>query len=357
MLHAVIMAGGSGKRFWPRSRRQTPKQLLRIAGQRTMIEETVARVRGLVPPSRVHVLTNASTVAPIRKLLPAVPPKQIVGEPAGRDTTAALGLGAVLVAAQNPEAVMICLPADHVIRPAAAFRRTVAAAAEAARKHGGLYVFGVRPTHPATGYGYVKRGARERSVRGIPVHRVERFVEKPDRATAARYLSAGDYFWNSGIFCWRARDLLNEIGLYRPEIGHALGRIAAAVGTKRERTVLEREFPKIERISIDYAVMEKSPEVRMIEATWEWDDVGSWSSVAPYLKRDAWGNAVAGKHRHVDTENCIVLADGHLIATVGVRDLIIVRTPDATLICHRDRAQDVKKLVDLLEEEGLEDLL
>ncbi|MBI2919847.1 MAG: mannose-1-phosphate guanylyltransferase [Planctomycetes bacterium] len=356
MLHAVIMAGGSGKRFWPMSRRATPKQLLRIAGARTMIEETVARVRGLVPPARTWVVTNASTAAPIRRLLKGVPARQVVGEPQGRDTTAAVGLAAALVAARDPGAVLVCLPADHVIRPAAEFRRSLAAAAEAAKK-GGLFVFGVKPTYAATGYGYVKRGARAGTSRGVPVHEVERFVEKPDRATAEKYVASGAYFWNSGIFCWRAQTILDEIRVYRPAIGASLEKIRAAAGTRREKAVLAREFPRIEKISIDFAVMEKSTEVRMIEAAWTWDDVGSWASVGGYLTRDARGNASTGRHRSVDSEGCVVLADGHLVATVGVRDLIIVRTKDATLVCHKDRAQDVKKLVDLLEAEGLEELL
>ncbi|MCE9582144.1 MAG: NTP transferase domain-containing protein [Planctomycetes bacterium] len=354
MLHALILAGGSGKRFWPLSRRATPKQLLAIAGKRTMIAETVARLRGLVPPSRVHVLTNRSTVAAMRKALPGVPARQIVGEPEGRDTTAAIGLGAALVASRDPDGVMVVLPADHVIEPAAAFRRTLAAAADAAKREGGLYVFGVKPNHPATGYGYIQRGPALTKSRGVRVFKVKRFVEKPDLATAKRYVADGGFLWNAGIFCWRASDILAAIAKYKPAIGAALEKIRASKGSP---AVLNREFPRIEKISIDYAVMEKAPDVRMLEAAWGWDDVGSWTSVAAYLKRDAAGNSVAGDFRGVDVSNCLVLSDGHLVAAVGVRDLIIVRTKDATLVCHRDRAQDVKKLVDLLEAEKREAVL
>ena len=344
MLHALVLAGGSGKRFWPLSRRATPKQLLAIAGKKTMIAETVDRLRGLVPPSRVHVLTNKSTVAAIRKALPGVPARQIVGEPEGRDTTAAIGLGAALISKRDPDAVMIVLPADHVIRPAAAFRRTMAAAAEAAQRDGGLYVFGVKPTHPATGYGYIQRGRRDGASRGVPVFKVHRFVEKPDLATAKRYVSSRRFLWNAGIFCWRAADILAAIARSRPAIGASLERIR-----RGGPAVLAREFPRIEKISIDYAVMEKAPDVRMLEAAWGWDDVGSWASVGPYLPRDAAGNSSLGDFLAVESTDCTVLTDGHLVAAVGVTGLVIVRTRDATLVCRRDSAQDVKKLVDLLE--------
>ncbi|MCC6739398.1 MAG: mannose-1-phosphate guanylyltransferase [Planctomycetia bacterium] len=344
MIHALVLAGGSGKRFWPLSRRATPKQLLAIAGEKPMIAETVERLRGLVPPSRVHVLTNKATVSAIRKALPGVPAAQVVGEPDGRDTTAAIGLGAVLVSKRDPDAVMVVLPADHVIRPAAAFRRSLSAAAAAARRDGGLYVFGVKPTGPATGYGYILRGGKVADSKGVPVHRVERFVEKPDLETARKYVADGRFLWNAGIFCWRAKDILAAIARERPAIGRSLERIR-----KGGASALAREFPRIEKVSIDYAVMEKAADVRVIEAAWAWDDVGSWASVGPYLPRDGAGNAVRGDVLAVETTDCTVLSDGHLVAAVGVTGLVIVRTKDATLVCRRDRAQDVKKLVDLLE--------
>jgi len=356
MLHAVILAGGSGKRFWPLSRRATPKQLLRIGGRTTMIEETAARLRGLVPPSRIRVITNRSTVAPIAGLLRRVPRRQVVGEPEGRDTAAAIGLGAVLAAARDPGAVTVVLPADHVIAPAAAFRRALAAAAAAARD-GGLFVFGIPPTFPATGYGYIRRGPRAGSSRGVPLHRVAKFVEKPPLAGARRMLAAGGHFWNSGIFVWKASSLLDALRRFRPAVAGPLDRIAAAVGTRREAEVLKREYREIERISIDYAVLEKSPDVRMIEADWGWDDVGTWAGVEKYLAADGAGNAVRGRHLGIDTKGCVILSEGHLVATVGVRDLVIVRTADATLICPRSRAQDVKALVDRLEALREESLL
>lgn len=344
MLHALILAGGSGKRFWPLSRRATPKQLLAIAGKKPMIAETVERLRGLVPASRVHVLTNRATVVAMRKALPGVPEGQIIGEPDGRDTTAAIGLGAALVSKRDPDAVMVVLPADHVIRPAAAFRKSLAAAAAAAGKDGGLYVFGVKPTGPATGYGYIRRGARAGASKGVPVFNVERFVEKPDLDTAKKYVADGRFLWNAGIFCWRARDILAAIARYKPAIGAALDKIR-----RGGPAVLAREFPRIEKVSIDYAVMEKAPDVKVIEAAWGWDDVGSWASVGPYLPQDGAGNAALGDFLAVDSTDCTVLTDGHLVAAVGVEGLVIVRTKDATLVCRRDRAQDVKKLVDLLE--------
>ncbi|MEK7865331.1 MAG: mannose-1-phosphate guanylyltransferase [Planctomycetota bacterium] len=354
MLHAVIMAGGSGKRFWPMSRRRTPKQLLTLVGKKTLVQETVERLGGLVPPDRTYVITNEAHVEVLRHHLPDLPERNVVGEPVGRDTAACIALSAAIVSATDPDAVILTLPADHLIRPKQTFQETVRAAAEVARESDALVVFGVKPRTASTGYGYIRAGEKLAELRRIPVFRAKQFQEKPDAATARKYLESGDYYWNSGNFVWRASAILTQLEKHLPETWRAVMEIREAIGTKDEAKVLAREYEKLQRISIDYAVMEKADDVRMIEASYEWDDVGSWGSLENVFTRNKYGNVIIGKHCGIDTTNCIVMGDEHLVATIGVSDLIIVQTRDATLICHKDRAQDVRKLADQLEKEGFD---
>lgn len=354
MLHAVIMAGGSGKRFWPMSRRRTPKQLLALVGKKTMVQETVERLSGLVPPDRTYVITNEAHVDLLRHNLPDLPERNVVGEPVGRDTAACVALSAAVVSASDPDAVIVTLPADHLIRPKQTFQETVRAAVEVARESDALVVFGVKPRTPSTGYGYIRAGEKLAELRRIPVFRVKQFQEKPDAETARRYLESGDYYWNSGNFVWRASVILDQLEKHLPETWRGAMAIREAIGTKNEAKVLWREYEKFPRISIDYAVMEKADDVRMIEAPYEWDDVGSWGSLENVFTRNKYGSVIIGKHCGIDTTNCIVLGDEHLVATIGVSDLIIVQTRDATLICRKDRAEDVRKLVDQLEKEGFD---
>lgn len=354
MLHAVIMAGGSGKRFWPMSRRRTPKQLLTLVGRKTLVQETVERLGGLVPPDRTYVVTNEAHVDVLRHHLPDLPEKNVVGEPVGRDTAACIAVSAAMVSASDPDAVILTLPADHMIRPKQTFQDTVRAAAEVARESDALVVFGVKPRTPSTGYGYIRAGEKLAEIRRIPVFRVKQFREKPDAATARQYLESGDYYWNSGNFVWRASAILAQVEKHLPETYRGAMAIREALGTKDEEATMAREYEKLPRISIDYAVMEKADDVRMIEAPYEWDDVGSWGSLENVFTRNKHGSVIIGKHCGIDTTNCIVLGDEHLVATIGVTDLIIVQTRDATLICHKDRAEDVRKLADQLEKEGFD---
>ncbi len=357
MLHAVIMAGGSGKRFWPMSRRKRPKQLLTLVGKKTLVQETVERLGGLVPPDRTHIITNAAHVDVLRTHLPEIPSRNIVGEPVGRDTANCIALSAAIVSATDPDAVIVTLPADHIIRPKQSFQNTVRAAAEVARESDSLVVFGVKPRKASTGYGYIRAGEKLAELRGIPVFRVKQFQEKPNAETARRFLESGDYYWNSGNFVWRSSAILAQLEKHLPETYRAMMAIRAALGTADEAKVLAREYDKLQRISIDYAVMEKADDVKMIEASYEWDDVGSWGSLENVFTRNKYGSVIIGKHCGLDTSNCIVLGDEHLVATIGVTDLIIVQTRDATLICHKDRAEEVRKLVDQLEKEGFDSFL
>ena len=356
MLHAVIMAGGSGTRFWPESRAQTPKQLLRLVGERSMIGMTVDRLGDLAPPERTLVVTNARLVEAMVAELPNLAPESIVGEPCKRDTAPCIGLAAMMVSRDDPDATMAVMPADHVIRPDAVFQAAIRQAArlvdsEPAR----IVTFGVKPSYPAETFGYIERGvALEASASAdAPAYRVVRFREKPDATTAAEYLASGNFYWNSGIFVWKARTILDALAQHAPELLEHLEVIEAASGAADYEEVFEREFTAIEGISIDYAVMEKATDVAVVEAPFEWDDVGSWQSLARLAGTDADGNTIVGRHLSLGTHGSIVRSDSdHLLVTLGLKDCIVVHTPDATLVANKHDEESIRQVVKLLEERG-----
>ncbi len=365
MLHALIMAGGSGTRFWPLSRRRLPKQLLSLDGGPTLLDQAVSRLDGLVRPEHTWVVTNeAQAEAVAAALPPAVPRTNVLAEPVGRDTAAALGLGATAVLRVDPEATLLATPADHVIRPATRFRDVVlAAAALVSRRPGSVATLGVPPAHPSTSYGYIRAGRPLEPRGAFRAFDVEAFKEKPDRAVAEGYIAAGGHYWNAGIFVWRARDLLQALGRRLPATAEALGRIGEAHGTGPEafRAALAAEYPTLRKISIDYAVLEPEAErCFVVEVDFEWSDVGSWRALPDLFGADAGEVTVANAvHRGLDTRRTTVVGSGggRVIATVGVEDLVIVETPDAVLVCRRDRVEDVKRLVERLEKEGPEGVL
>jgi len=360
MLHAVVMAGGSGKRFWPQSRQRRPKQVLAVGGTRPLIAETMARLDGLVPVEHTHIVTHQSQVGPLLAALGVGPAPSVIEEPYGRDTAACIGLAAVHVLRADPDGVMLVMPADQVIRPVERFQQVMRAAADIAAQGDALVTFGIKPTYPATGYGYVHRGSKVCDADGVPVYEVSRFREKPAKETAEDYLASGDYYWNSGIFCWRAATILDCLRRFTPDLYAALERIAGAIATIAEATVLRETYEPLEKISIDYAVMEKAETIRVVEADFEWSDVGSWASVARLRQADAdaEGNVIAADAALVDVADSLVIGeDGHLIGVVGLDDVVVVHTPDATLVCAKDRAEDVKALVAALEKSGLKDYL
>ena len=354
MLHAVVMAGGSGTRFWPKSRRNRPKQLLRLHGDATMLQLTVARIAPLVPPGRVLIVTGADQAEAVRAQLPDVPPGNVVAEPCPRDTAPCVGLAARIVARTDPDGTMIVMPADHVIAPAETFLKTVRAAVSVIDNDPAVFVtFGIKPTRPETGYGYIERGEALGAPDGIALHRVAQFREKPDRATAERFLAEGRFAWNSGIFLWRARAILDALAAHRPGIAAALDRIAPALGTAAEAEVIGREFPGMERIPIDKAVMEKADNVRVLEVIYDWNDVGDWRALTELVEPDPNGNTVQGPSHLVDTKNTIVVSDdGGLIATLGLDDLVIVQSGGATLVARRDQLDKLKALVEGLDKAG-----
>ncbi|HEY2784966.1 MAG TPA: mannose-1-phosphate guanylyltransferase [Fimbriiglobus sp.] len=359
MYHALIMAGGGGTRFWPRSRAKRPKQFLSFTGDRSLLQGTADRIAPLIPAERVWVLTGAAHVAEASRQLPDVPPAQMVGEPMGRDTAACIGLGAALVARTDPDATLLVLPADHVIEPAAEFQRACAAAAQfVAEFPNALFTFGIPPTYPATGYGYIHRGADVARRNAIPASRVLAFREKPDAELAERFVVSGQYDWNAGIFVWKCSAILGELKRQRPVLHAAVERIADAWGTPEQADVFRAEYEPLEKISIDYAVMEHAPDVMVVRAPFQWDDVGSWLALERRNPQDAGGNTVQGSHVGLRTNECVVVSDAdHLIATIGVNNLLIVQDGDATLIADRREEATVKLLVDELKKRGLEKYL
>lgn len=352
MLHAVIMAGGSGTRFWPASRNHQPKQLLDLAGQRTMIQATCDRLQGLIEPRGVRIITNARLVGAIREQLPVLPPESIIGEPCKRDTAPCVGLAAFLVSHDDPDAIMVILPADHVISPVEEFQRIIRHAVDLVRDNPErLVTLGIPPTYAAESFGYIERGDRLHSAaEAPPTFRVTRFHEKPKSAVAQQYLAAGKYYWNSGIFIWKAATVLKALESFEPEMYARLAVIAKAIGRGEFAEVLQREFAAIQGKSIDYAVMERAQEIAVVEVPFQWDDVGSWQAIARLRGTDADGNTVLGRHLGIDTRQSIVRStDDHLIVTIGIHDCVIVHTPDATLVVRKDLEESVRKAVAELE--------
>lgn len=340
------MAGGRGERFWPQSRLKRPKHLLPIVGQSPMLAQTIERLAGFIPPAQVIILTNAEQREAVLETCPEVPADQVVGEPVGRDTAPAVALATLLVRRRNPNASFAMLPADAVIHDAENFRAVLGAAFETAEQSSALLTIGIRPDHPATGYGYLQRGPEVTRAGSRPIFEVKRFIEKPALATAEEYLASGEFYWNAGMFIWTAPAIAAELERCAPQLWQAVETMEAELeqGHSLEAT-LGTHYPTLDKISIDYAVMEKAHSVRMVESAFDWDDVGSWPAVARHYEPDPAGNTIRGEAEAIDSSGNIILAEeGHLIGLIGVDDLIVVHTTDATLICPRDRAQEVKRL-------------
>jgi mannose-1-phosphate guanylyltransferase len=357
MLHAVIMAGGAGTRFWPESRADRPKQLLRLAGDETMLERTVARLGNAVPPERVLILTGARLVGPIRKQLPGLPEDAILAEPCKRDTAPCIGLAAFHLTRRDADATMAVMPSDHIISTDEVFQRSLLAAARLVEDQPQRIVtFGVRPTYAAESFGYIERGESvepPQSASELSVYRVNRFREKPRAELAREFVAAGNFYWNSGIFVWKAQTILDALAQHEPEMYRRLAAIAAAIGTPGYQSILERDFAAIQGKSIDYAVMEHARDVLVIEAPFRWDDVGSWQAIARLRTPDEHGNTIAANHVGLNTTGTIVRSnDNHLIVTLGLSDCIIVRTSDATLIARKEDEESIRQIVKLLEERG-----
>lgn len=359
MLHALIMAGGGGTRFWPRSRAQRPKQFLTLTGDRSLLQQAMDRLEAMVPPDRAWVITAEAYRAETSRQLPGLAADHIIGEPCGRDTAPCAGLGAALIAARDPNAVMVVTPADHVIEPAQEFRRAVQVAALVAEEHStALITFGIPPTFPSTGYGYIQRGPEVARRQGISVCRVQAFREKPGADLAEQFVVSGNYYWNSGIFVWKAATVLEALRGQRPALHNAVQRIAAAWDRPERAAVLKKEYEAIERVSIDYAIMEQARDALVIQAPYQWDDVGSWLALERMRPQDAAGNTVLASHCGLKTRDTLIVADAdHLVATVGVDNLLIVQDGQAILVADKREEGAIKQLVEQLKKQGLERFL
>jgi mannose-1-phosphate guanylyltransferase len=350
--YALILAGGSGTRFWPLSRNGKPKQLLDLFGDGTLLEQTITRLAGLVPLQNILILTNSLQVDAVREVASMLPPGNVFAEPAKRDTAPAVALGIGLVAARNPDAVMMVLPADQLIKDTAAYQSVMRDALEIAEKSDGLVTIGIRPTWPCPSYGYIERG-ESASISGVICEHapfeVKRFREKPDPKLAEQFLSEGGFSWNAGMFVWSLHTVIEELASHAPELA---GFISELRRSKDIPATVAAQFPKLTPISIDYALMENARRVLNIEATFDWDDVGSWVSIAKYLEAEGADNRINCAVSEIDSRNNIVFnsTPGTHIALLGVEDLIIVQTGDSLLIANRNQADAIKKLSDILPE-------
>ena len=349
--YALIMAGGTGSRLWPHSRTSLPKQFLALTGDNTLLQQALDRIQPLISPENSLIATNKQYVEIVAKQLPEIPAANVLGEPAARGTAAAIGLAAVHIHKRNPEAVMAVLPSDHMIKKVEEFRRVLEAGRYIAAE-GWLVTLGIPPSYPETGYGYIERGDALGRVGEVEGFRVRRFVEKPDRQQAARYLEQGNYDWNSGMFVWRVDRILEEMKTLMPGLYSGMKEIEGAIGSPDLDEVVEQVFDDLKPETIDYGIMEKSEKVAVLPVDLGWNDVGSWSAVYDVLPKDVEDNVVVGQHVSRDTKKSLIYSPTRLVATIGLEDVVIVDTEDVILICDLKRAQEVRKVVDLLKTNG-----
>jgi len=351
-LYAVVLAGGSGTRFWPLSRELYPKQLLKVLSDQTLIQRTVQRVTPIVPGERVLVVTGAAHADAIRFQLDGpggVPKENILIEPVARNTAPAIGWAAEVIRRRDPQGVMLVMPADHIIPDEANFRRATGLAVRVSQE-GRLVTFGIKPTRPETGYGYIRAETRKplMAQRGLKALSVARFVEKPNLPTAKRYLRAGKFYWNSGIFVWHSKTILEEVKAALPALSRGLARLGKALGTPHEARALEKFYTKAESISIDHGVLQRTRRAAVIPAPFRWSDVGNWSSLEDVADKDGSGNVRIGPIVDLGSRDSIFYGEQRLVAAIGLRNMVVVDTADATLVCPKDRAQEVKHIVELL---------
>ncbi len=348
---AVIMAGGKGERFWPQSRQSRPKQLLKLIGDVTLIEQTVERLDDLIPKENIIIITNDQYVSTMRSLLEILPEENIIGEPVGRDTAPCVALAAAVVKAKakNDDAVMFLLPADHVINDADSMLSVMRDCTYVAEQ-GNVVTIGVPPTSPSTAYGYIQCGDEIESDSKTPFFKSLGFKEKPNDEVAKQFLEAGNFKWNSGMFCWSFKTINEAFENHCPELFGTIEKFKTAFENSELTAVLAEEYPKLNKISVDYAIMEKIDKIVVAECSFDWDDIGSWTALRNQINPDDSNNVIRGTHVGIDsTNNIIVGQPGHLITTIDVDDLIIVQTEDATLVCKADSAQRIKEAIQSIE--------
>jgi len=356
-MYAVIMAGGKGSRFWPRSRERKPKHLLDIVSDKTIIRETVDRIGPMIPPERTLIVTGRRHAEELIKQLPEIPEENIIIEPMGRNTAPCIGLAALHVKRKAPESVMLVLPSDHLIAEEPQFRKILGVAAAAARQGANLVTIGIRPMGPETGYGYIEQGDEQGEIEGEKIYDVRSVREKPDLEQARAMLAQGGFSWNSGMFIWTVAAILKALEAWLPELYDGLLHIEKAMGTSQEAAVIDQVYRTTRSVSIDYGVMEKAKNTLVIPGDFGWSDVGSWDALWEVSARDEKGNAIRGQVINVDSRNCLVHSPAKTVALVDVEDLIVVETGDALMICRRGSSQDVRKAVEQLEKDNRGELL
>lgn len=356
-MFALIMAGGLGTRFWPKSRRKHPKHLLKILGKRTLIQNTVERLKPLVSSENIFVVSTKSQYEELRLQLPVIPGENFIIEPKGKNTAPCIGLSALMIEQLDPNAVMAVMPSDHLISDDELFSKTLRAGAKVAAERDSLITIGIEPTYPATGYGYIQFKEQLETTEDIGLLRVKTFAEKPNLETAKRFLESGDFLWNSGIFIWKASTILREIEDHLPHLYDGLLEIKQSLGTPQESETIQRVYCQIKSISIDYGVMEHAKDVVVLRGKFGWNDLGSWDEVYNIHDKDENGNVLIGHHLLKDSKGCFVDAPNKCVAILGADNLIVVETDDALLICHRHRAQDVKDLVEIAKRKQLDQYL
>ncbi len=348
-MYCVLMAGGAGTRFWPRSRSERSKQFLKIFGNLSLIESTLVRFQSITPLENTYIVTNIKQKKELEKHELKIPEGNIIYEPVGRNTAPCIGLAALFIQKRDPDGVMIVSPADHLIKNKSKFKRVILAAVSLAKKEDGLVTIGIKPDRPATGYGYIQINRMFKNINGIDTFTVKTFAEKPDIETAKRFIESGDFYWNSGIFVFKVGVILKALKSLSPDIYKGLSEIQKHIGRKSFHTVLNRVYQDMRKISIDYAVMEKASNVYLVKGDFRWNDLGSWEQVYRLSKKDEMGNVVSGDVVMLDTKDSYIYSSDGLVAVLGLDNVIVVHDNDITLICNRESAEDVKKIVEKLE--------
>ncbi|MEK3911534.1 mannose-1-phosphate guanylyltransferase [Paenibacillus sp. FSL H7-0331] len=356
-ITAVIMAGGKGERFWPKSRTNLPKQFLNISGNKSMIQQTIARLEKLIDISQIFIVTNELYAELMHVQLPTLPLENIIIEPIGRNTAPCVGLASLIIEEKFPNSTMVVLPSDHIIENEEGFIKILQTAVEVSQDDSSMVTLGIKPTYPETGYGYIESTNEMEMINDLEVYKVNKFVEKPDLNTAQGYLATESFFWNSGIFIWKTSVIRKYIQELMPDMHDILETMKKAFETSNRNDVIRAEFPKMPDQSIDYGIMEKVDNIYVIPCIFGWDDVGSWTALDRINERDENGNVIKGNILNLDTKRCIIESNGKLIATLGIEDLIIVDTEDVTLICTKEKAQEVKLLLKELRMQKLDKYL
>lgn len=358
-MYAVIMAGGSGTRFWPKSRNRLPKQLIGIidSEDNTLIQLTVKRILPLIKMENIFIVTNVLHKEEIQRQLPDINENNIIAEPVGRNTAPCIGLAAIHLQRIDPEGCMIVLSADHFVKDEKMFRDVVLSACKFVSEKDCLITLGIKPARPETGYGYINIGEEIDNINGSTIYKVKKFTEKPDKETAEKFFSSSEYLWNCGIFIWKAGTIIERIKKFLPDIYGGLMDIDRYLDTTESSSIIEKVYSIIDSVSIDHGVLEKADDIAVIPCNPGWSDVGSWNTLYDLLPEDQYGNIEIGRHIKIDTHNSIINSRKRLVAAIGVNDMIIVDTDDAVLICHKDRAQEVKDIVNILRKNGLDELL